>query len=143
MVLRKKSMRVMHFLKRNTRKSNLFKNLNILNLLDKVTLENCILNCKCFNQSLTKTFKNLFTLAVASYNTRWLYSCCLSPVFPGIILFDHASYPPSPLHAQIMIGKCFWRVIWLSHTLYCYKEENVLQNCSCSDDDATNYVNFL
>ena len=58
LVLQKKSLRIMHFLKRNAHTSNLFKNLNILKLPDKVSLENCILICKYFNQSLPKSFKN-------------------------------------------------------------------------------------
>ena len=58
LVLQKKSLQIMHFLIRNTHTSNLFKHLNILKLPDKASLENCILICKCFNQSLPKTFKN-------------------------------------------------------------------------------------
>ena len=57
LVLQKKSLRIMYFLKRNPHTSNHFKNLNVLKLPDKVTLENCILICKCFNQSLSKTLK--------------------------------------------------------------------------------------
>ena len=56
----------MHFLKRNAHTSNVFKNLNTLKLLDRVTLENCILLCKYFNQSLRKTLY-WFTLATASH----------------------------------------------------------------------------
>ena len=58
---------------RNAHTSNLFKNLKVLNLPDLVTLENCFLICKYFNQSLPKTFKNCFTPATASHthNTRW------------------------------------------------------------------------
>ena len=69
----------MHFLKRNAHTSNLFKNLNILKFPDKVSLENCILICKYFNQSLPKSFKNWFTLAAASgtHNIRWSNSGCL------------------------------------------------------------------
>ena len=79
MVLQKKSLKIMHFLKRNAHTSNLFKNLNILKLPDKVSLENCILICKYFNQSLPKSFKNWFTPATDSHthNTRWSNSCCL------------------------------------------------------------------
>ena len=47
----------MHFLKRNAYTPNLFKNLNILKLPDKVSLENCILICKYFNQSLPESLK--------------------------------------------------------------------------------------
>ena len=63
----------MHFLKRNAYTSDLLKNLNILKLHDKVSLENCILICKYFNQSLLQSFKNCFTLVTASHthNTRW------------------------------------------------------------------------
>ena len=46
------------FFERNAHTSNLFENLNVLKLPDKVTLENCILICKCFCQSLPKTFEN-------------------------------------------------------------------------------------
>ena len=57
-----------------------FKNSNILKLPDKVSLENCILSCKYFNQSLPKSFKNWFTLATASHihNTWWSNSGCLN-----------------------------------------------------------------
>ena len=73
LVLQKKSLRIMYFLKRNAHTSNLFKNLNILKLPDKVSLENCVLICKYFNQSLSKSFKNWFALATPSYtrNTKW------------------------------------------------------------------------
>ena len=63
LVLQKKSLQIMYFVKRNTHTSNLFKNLNLLKLLDKVSLESCILLCNCFNQSLPKSS---FTLATAS-----------------------------------------------------------------------------
>ena len=79
LVLQKKSLRIIHFLKRNAHTSNLFKNFIILKLPDKVSLENCILICNYFNQSLPKTSKNWFTLAAASHthNTRWSNSDCL------------------------------------------------------------------
>ena len=67
LIVQRKSLRIIHFLKRNAHKSNLFKNLNILKLPDKVSLDDCILICKYFNQSLPKSFKNSFTLATASY----------------------------------------------------------------------------
>ena len=46
----------MQFLKINENTSNLFKNLNILKLPDKVILETCILIYKYFNQFLPKSF---------------------------------------------------------------------------------------
>ena len=55
----------MYFWKRNAHTSNLFKNLNILKLPDKASLENYILICKYVNQYLPRTFKNWFTLATA------------------------------------------------------------------------------
>ena len=70
LVLQKKSLRIMHFLKRNAHTSNLFKNLNILKLPDKVSLENCILICKYFNQSLPKSFENWLTLATVSHTSH-------------------------------------------------------------------------
>ena len=65
--------------KRDAHTSNLFEHLNILKLPDKISLENCILICKYFNQSLLKSFKNWFTLAATSHthNTRWPNSGCL------------------------------------------------------------------
>ena len=39
LVLQNKSLQIIHFLKRNAHTSNLFKNLNILKLPDKVSLE--------------------------------------------------------------------------------------------------------
>ena len=72
LVLQRKSLRIMHFLKRNAHASNPFKDINILKLPDKVSLENCVLICKYFNKFLPKTFKNWFTLETASntHNTR-------------------------------------------------------------------------
>ena len=68
----------MHFLKRNTHKSNLFKNVNILKPPDQVSVENCILICNYFNQFVLKSFKNWFTVATTSHtrNTRWSNSSC-------------------------------------------------------------------
>ena len=79
LVLQKKYLRIMYFIKRNAHTSNLFKNLNILKLPYKVSLENCILICKYFNRYLLKTFKSQFTPAAASHthNTRWSNSGCL------------------------------------------------------------------
>ena len=57
----------MYFLNRNTHTSNLFKNVNSLKLPDKVSLENSVLICKYFNQSLPETFKSWFTLPRASH----------------------------------------------------------------------------
>ena len=62
LVTQKKSLRIMHFIKRNTYTSNLLKNLNILKLPDKVSHKSCVLICEYLNQSLPKSFKNLFTL---------------------------------------------------------------------------------
>ena len=67
LVLQKKSLRIMHFLKINVHTSDIFKNLNILKLPDKFPLENCILILKYFNQSLPESFKNWFSLATASH----------------------------------------------------------------------------
>ena len=47
--LQKKLIWIIQILKRNVHTPNLFKNLNILNLPDQVSLENCILICKHFN----------------------------------------------------------------------------------------------
>ena len=68
----------MHFLKRNTHKFNLFKNVNILKPPDQVSVENCILICNYFNQFVLKSFKNWFTVATTSHtrNTRWSNSGC-------------------------------------------------------------------
>ena len=57
----------MHCLKRDAHTSNVFEHLNILKLPDKISLENCILICKYFNESLLKSFKNWFTLAATSH----------------------------------------------------------------------------
>ena len=59
-IAQKKSLRIMNFLKKkkNAHTSNLFKNLNVMKLPDKVTLENCILISKYFNQSFPRNFKN-------------------------------------------------------------------------------------
>ena len=59
--------------------SHVFKNLKMLKFTEKVTLKNCILIFKYFNQALLKTFKNWFTLATVSHthNTRWSNSGCL------------------------------------------------------------------
>ena len=80
LVLQKKSLWIMHCLKRNVYTSVLFKTLNILKLSDKVSLQNCILICKYFNQSLLKKFKNWFALTILSYarNIRWSTSGCLT-----------------------------------------------------------------
>ena len=83
----------MHFLKRNAHTFNLFKNLNILKLPDIVSLENCNLICKYFNQSLPKSFKNWFSLATASHihNIRWSNSDCLKiPSHKTIIYGRHS-----------------------------------------------------
>ena len=50
-----------------------------MKLPGKISLENCILICKYFNQSWLKSFKNWMTLASTSHThiTRWSYSGCL------------------------------------------------------------------
>ena len=67
--------------------------LNILKLPHKVFLENCILTCKYFNQSLPKSFKNWFTLATGSHthNIRWSNSGCLKIPSPKTKIYDRHS----------------------------------------------------
>ena len=68
----------MHFLKRNAHAANLFKNLNIFKLSDKVYPENWTLICKYLIKIYRKILKNCFTFVTASHshNTRWSNSSC-------------------------------------------------------------------
>ena len=74
-----KSLRLMHFLNRNTYTAPLFKDSNILKFSDKIDHENCIFIENYFNQTLPTPFKNWFTLSTDSYthSTRWSSLGCL------------------------------------------------------------------
>ena len=69
----------MYLLNHNTHTAPLFKDSNILKLLDKIALENCIFTKYYFNQTLPTPFKNWFTLSTDSHthNTRWSNLGCL------------------------------------------------------------------
>ena len=73
--LQKKFWRIIYFLNHNAHTSPLFRELNILNLPDKIAPENCLflfIN-KYFNKSLRTIFENWFTLSsdFYAYNTHW------------------------------------------------------------------------
>ena len=72
-VLQKKSLRIIYFLNHNAHTSPLFRDLNILKLLDKIAPENCLFLNKYFNKCLSTIFKNGFTFSsdFHTYNTRW------------------------------------------------------------------------
>ena len=61
LVLQIKSLRIIYFLSHNAHTSPLFRDLNILKLLDKVAPENCLFLNKYFNKCLPTIFKNGFT----------------------------------------------------------------------------------
>ena len=63
-ILRKKSLRLMYFLNRNTHTTPLFKDSNILKFSDRIARENCIFMKNYFNQTLPTPFKNWFTLSL-------------------------------------------------------------------------------
>ena len=77
-VLQKKPLQIIYFLNHNAHAFDLFRDLNILKLPDKVALENCLFMNKYFN----KWFKNWFTLSsdFHAYNTRWSNLDCLCPL---------------------------------------------------------------
>ena len=78
-VLQKKSLRIKYFLNHNAHISLLFRELNILKLLDKIALENCLFMNKYFNKCLPAIFKNWFTLSsdFHTYKTRWSNLGCI------------------------------------------------------------------
>ena len=69
----------LYFLNHNAHTSPLFRELNILNLPDKVALENCPFMNKYFNKYLPFIFKNWFTVSsnFYNYNTRWSNLGCI------------------------------------------------------------------
>ena len=79
LVLQIKSLRIIYFLSHNAHTSPLFRDLNILKLLDKVAPENCLFLNKYFNKCLPTIFKNGFTLSsdFHTYKTRWSNLGCI------------------------------------------------------------------
>ena len=79
LALQKKSLRTVYFLNQNAHTSPFFRDLNILKLPEKITLENCLFKNKYFNKCLSTVFKNLFTLSSGfhAYNTRWSNLGCI------------------------------------------------------------------
>ena len=73
LILQMKSLRIIYFLNHNAHTSPLFRDFNILKLLDKIAPENCLFLNKYFNKCLPTIFKNGFTLSsdFHTYNTRW------------------------------------------------------------------------
>ena len=78
-VLQKKSLRIIYFLNHNAHTSPLFRELNILKLPDKITLENCFFINKYFNKCLPIIFKNWFILSSPfhTYNICWSNLGCI------------------------------------------------------------------
>ena len=68
-VLKKKSLRIIYCRSRNDHTSPLFRESNILNLPDKIALENNLLINKYFNKFLPTIFKSWFTLSSDSIPT--------------------------------------------------------------------------
>ena len=78
-VLQRKSLRIIYFLNQNAHTSPLFRELNILELPDKIAIENCLFMNKYFNKCLPLIFKNWFTLSCGfhAYNTSWSNLSCI------------------------------------------------------------------
>ena len=109
----------MHFLKRNTHPSNLFKSLNVFKLPDEVTLKNCTLICKYFNQSLPETFKNWVTLATASHthNTRWSNPGCLKIPSDNVQLYGRHSVNISAIYTWNYLQKLHVNILFYQQPL--------------------------
>ena len=114
LILRMKSLGIIHFLKRSTHKSNFFRYLNIMKLPDKVSLEKCILICKYFNQSLLKSFKSWFTLATTSHthNTRWYSSSCLKIPSHKTKIYGRHSINISAIYTQNYLQKLYVNILF-------------------------------
>ena len=71
-VLQKKSLRIIYFLNHNDHTCPLFREINILKLPDKISLENCLFINKYVNKCLSTIFKSWFTLSSGfhTYNIR-------------------------------------------------------------------------
>ena len=68
----KKALRVVNFAPFNAHTRPLFKNCNILKLIDIINVESCIFINNCFNRDSSSIFNENFKLVstVHSYNTR-------------------------------------------------------------------------
>ena len=104
-VLQKKSSWIIYILNDNAHTSPLFRELNILKLSDKITLENCLFMNKYFNKCLPTIFNNWFTLLsdFLTYNTCWSNLGCIfvpphntklymEGTQPILALFTHGIY---------------------------------------------------
>ena len=67
-ILQKKALRIMYFQERNAHTGPLFKDLGILKLFDKVSLENCKLISKSLRKELPAVLNNCFTLSSNVHN---------------------------------------------------------------------------
>ena len=76
--MQKKSLRIIYFLNHNDLTSPLFRDLNILKMLDKIALENCLFTNRYFSKCLPTIFTNWFTLSsdFHAYNNRWFNLGC-------------------------------------------------------------------
>ena len=93
-VLQKKSLRIIYFLNHNAHTSSLFRDLNILKLAHKITLENCLFINKYFNKRLLTIFKSWFTLLSGFhiYNTCWSnLGCIVVPPHNSITIWKELS----------------------------------------------------
>ena len=120
----------MHFSKRN---AHLLKNLNILKLPDKVSLENCILICKYFNQSLLKTFKNWFTFATASHThkSRWSNSGYLNIPSHNTKLYGMHSINTSAIYKWNYLQKLHFNILF--YELPLTKLKSLIKKLSASN----------
>ena len=74
-VLQNKSLRIIYIQNYNAHTSPIFRESNILKLLEKIALENCFFISKYFNKFLPTTFT--FSSDFHNYNTRWSNLRCL------------------------------------------------------------------
>ena len=104
----------MHFLKRNAHASNLFKNLSIFKLSDKVYPENWTLICKYLIKIYRKILKNCFTFVTASHshNTRWSNSSCFKIPSHNTKLDERHSVKISAFHAWNYLQKLHVNILF-------------------------------
>ena len=76
---KEKTLKLMHFLKRNSHTGPIFKDSGILKIFDNISLGNCIFINNCINKTLPNIFHNWFTSISEShvYDTRLSEVGCL------------------------------------------------------------------
>ena len=92
-ILQKKALRIVNFKERNAHSSPLFQYSKIIEIADKVKIENCLFISKYINNKLPSIFTNLFTFSSISHNYETSFASKGNLQIPSVQTTSYAKNP--------------------------------------------------